>query len=364
MKVETLSICGMVCRPCEAAVTSGLLSLPGIVSVKPDYLHAHIDLAYDESICTREEIEERLAEIGYPPGRPVSGALYDLITLACVIALFFALQLLPHAPLANRGMTAAGLFILGLGTSVHCLAMCGGLMLTQTMCTALPFEQNGDRTGGSLPDRSKSDGIARRAFFGKGGSWDGIKGAFARSTAYNGARFLSCTLTGAILGGLGTIFVYPIWLKGALLTAAGAFVVLFGLSLSGIISPIGKIFPLKTFFPTASETTSARSRSGGPPFQASGKRKPLGAIVVGALNGFMPCGALVAAWLVAASSGSALSGAVSMMVFCAGTLPLMIAFGGAAHLIPSNYMKYALHGSAIIATALGLSLALAGLRMF
>lgn len=360
MKEETMSICGMVCRPCETAVAAGLLSLPGVASAKPDYVHARVDLVYDESICTREEVEARLASIGYPPGRPVSGAVYDLITLACVMALFFALQMLPHAPLAEEGTAAAGLFVLGLGTGVHCIAMCGGLMLTQTMRASLPL----DAAASGRSTRSEGNGgEAGKAVFNGRGAWSEIRAAFARSVTYNAARFASCAAVGALLGGLGAVFAYPIWLKGLLLTAAGMFVMLFGLSLSGFIRPPKGLRALK---PCSSDAPEAKSSPAAPPSRSRGScsGNPFGTIIVGGLNGFMPCGALIAVWLVAASSGSAVSGAASMMAFCAGTLPLMIAFGGAAHLIPARHMKYALHGSAVVATALGLSLALAGLRLF
>ena len=49
-------------------------------------------------------------------------------------------------------------------------------------------------------------------------------------------------------------------------------------------------------------------------------------LLVGLLTGLMPCGALYAAWLCAMSSGSAVRGALLMLAFALGTVPLMLLF--------------------------------------
>src|SRR5690606_9182129 len=59
-------------------------------------------------------------------------------------------------------------------------------------------------------------------------------------------------------------------------------------------------------------------------------KRPLHTTVLGAVWGFVPCGLVYAALVVAATSGSALSGALTMLAFGAGTLPVMVAVASVA----------------------------------
>lgn len=53
--------------------------------------------------------------------------------------------------------------------------------------------------------------------------------------------------------------------------------------------------------------------------------------LIGILNGFMPCGPLQAMQVYALSTASLFYGAISMFLFCLGTIPLMLVFGGFAN---------------------------------
>ena len=58
-------------------------------------------------------------------------------------------------------------------------------------------------------------------------------------------------------------------------------------------------------------------------------RKTLGSLVfLGMVNGFLPCGLVYAAGVSAATSGHAMAGALSMVVFGLGTLPLLLIVDG------------------------------------
>jgi sulfite exporter TauE/SafE len=56
-------------------------------------------------------------------------------------------------------------------------------------------------------------------------------------------------------------------------------------------------------------------------------RKPLHPALLGAVWGFVPCGLVYSALALAATSGSTLAGALTMLAFGAGTLPIMTAMG-------------------------------------
>ena len=59
-------------------------------------------------------------------------------------------------------------------------------------------------------------------------------------------------------------------------------------------------------------------------------RSPLGALGVGMLWGWLPCGLVYSASLTAMASGSAAGGATGMLAFALGTLPNLLAMGAFA----------------------------------
>ena len=89
-------------------------------------------------------------------------------------------------PAAESGAGVGALFIIGVLTGVHCIGMCGGIMLSQ-----------------------------RSALL------------------YNGGRLLSYTVMGALFGAIGRIFSYDAELKSMLFTVCGLLVVFIGLRMWG-----------------------------------------------------------------------------------------------------------------------------------
>lgn len=75
-------------------------------------------------------------------------------------------------------------------------------------------------------------------------------------------------------------------------------------------------------------------------------------------------GALSAMWLCAMSSGSAARGALVMLVFSLGTVPLLFLFGALQSFLPRGWMKYIVKGSAVLVVTLGLSMLVKGIRLF
>ena len=103
------------------------------------------------------------------------------------------------------------------------------------------------------------------------------------------------------------------------------------------------------------------AQSGGKPERAANAGRPL---IIGLLTGVMPCGALSAMWLCAMSSGSAARGALVMLVFSLGTVPLLFLFGALQSFLPRGWMKYIVKGSAVLVVTLGLSMLVKGIRLF
>ena len=162
--------------------------------------------------------------------------------------------------------------VLGLGGSLHCGGMCGPLMV-------------------ALFSGAHAGSLARSR------------------VAYHAGRLLTYALIGLVFGLLGRGFHVAGWQRsvsvvaGVLLLVGGA--VASRLSLDAwLVRSVGWVKDL---------------------FRSGLGRKTLGSLVfLGMLNGFLPCGLVYAAGVSAAASGNPFSGALSMVVFGLGTLPLLL----------------------------------------
>lgn len=329
MEQACIRVRGMVCRQCEDTLALGLARLRGVASVDASYDTASVTVGFDPNRLSRAAIEDKLAELGYPAGEGITGAALDVLSVVLAVALFALLRAfpLPMAPHGEAGQSLTQLFLIGMLTSVHCLAMCGGIMLANT---AAPKTAETRKRGCTCGDARGLNGAGVRA-----------------ALAYNGGRVVSYALVGALFGALGSVIAYAAGFKAALFSLAGVLVVAMGLRMMGFAVPMPKL-PVP--------------RNLGRSIRAKAPRqiKPL---VIGLLTGIMPCGALASMWMVAAGAGTALAGGAAMLAFALGTVPLMLAFSAAGHLMPASWSKYLLRVSSILVVALGLSLAAKGIAL-
>lgn len=194
------------------------------------------------------------------------------------------------------------IFVVGLLGSIHCIGMCGGIVGALSVSTAprRPF-----------PVAVVAEGAASSVMF------DGA----LRVLSYNAGRIASYMTAGALAGGMiggvrslaqmsalqGMLY----WLANLMLVALGLYLMdawhgltrleQFGQILWRRIQPLTKNFlPMDT---------------------------PLKALALGGLWGWLPCGMVYSVLLTATLSGSALSGAATMLAFGLGTLPMLLALG-------------------------------------
>lgn len=190
----------------------------------------------------------------------------------------------------------------GLLSTIHCVAMCGGLIMA---CSV--------RFGGGLPF----------------------------SFAYNTGRVATYTLLGLAMGLFGkTLASVSLFerFQGLLPTAAGLFMIVIGLDLLGLM-PRGFKRLTSGVFP---EAVSAALK---------GRRPP--AVLLGMLNGLIPCGLIYAMGVKAASTADPVQGMLVMISFGIGTfVPLLFAgyLTGFMSNIRSGRMMTA---SAVLIMALG-----------
>lgn len=320
--VLELNVSGMICRACEDAIADALLHTRGVVSAQAHYWRGRVTITYDPNIVTEDTLRQVLTNAGYPPGtHGMGGVVVDGICLALVGVLYWGLPkllALVKVPALADNASLGLVFLVGLLTSTHCIGMCGGILLAQTT----------DARG--VTARSKRGLIA--------------------SAAYNGGRVVSYTAVGALCGALGAVITYTPNIKSMVFTVAGALVLLIGLRMAGILPGLRST---ETELPGAcSLNARTRRRFAGRP------------LIIGLLTGVMPCGALSAMWLCAMSSGSAARGALVMLVFSLGTVPLLFLFGALQSFLPRGWMKYIVKGSAVLVVTLGLSMLVKGIRLF
>jgi sulfite exporter TauE/SafE len=216
-------------------------------------------------------------------------------------------------PQAEAGMGYWALFTVGLLTSVHCAAMCGGINLSQSM------------SGGgkkALPEKRLISSSLRPVIL------------------YNSGRVVSYTLFGGVVGALGSVVGFSGAMKGIVQIAAGIFMTILGLNMLGMFGF------LRAFSPRLPKFLTRRPEKG--------NRK--GPRFAGMLNGLMPCGPLQAMQIYALSTGSPVKGALAMMSFSLGTVPLMFGLGTFGSLMSRKFAGGVMKAGAALVIVMGVAM--------
>lgn len=311
-KTTDINIRGMICRSCVEEAEAALIQTRGVIGAKVNYLKSSARVEYDSSLTSPDEMAKSLRLAGYSCGRKSRRErLFDAL---CVVLTFILTLCLLSLGGVSGGMDEklgyGAAFLLGLVTSPHCICMCGGILLGQTVRSAAP-----------------------------------IKAA----VSYNLGRTVSYTLVGAIIGALGRAIAYTQSVKSMVFTMAGLAVCLIGLNLWGLLPSLSALIsPAQK--PCALPKKLGTKLAGMP-------------LLIGLLTGLMPCGALYAAWAQAAAAGSAGRGGLIMLCFALGTVPLLLIFGAWGALFPKALNRYMTKFGAVLVLAMGLKMLINGLRL-
>lgn len=333
-KIVTKSwyIGGMTCINCEHKIYRKLNETDGIISVEVSYGNGTVTLSYDEGIISLNQIIKKIEQMDYQVlehnqslkdrqnqvhAKKIKdnhyskgiGVLIILLALYLLIQLVGASGLFNRFPVAEEGMGYGMLFVIGLLTSVHCVAMCGGICLSQCITKE------------------------------KGQSDQKDTSPWKPSLLYNVGRVTSYTMIGGIVGGLGAVVSFSGTMKGIVQIVAGIFMVIMGMNMLGVFPALRKLMPRlpKSITNIVYENTNRNS-----PFY------------VGLVNGFMPCGPLQAMQLYALSTGSPWKGAISMFLFSIGTVPLMFGLGTLSALLSKKFTKKIMTVGAALVVVLGI----------
>jgi len=313
-KEYKVSISGLICPQCEDEVEDALIQTKGIIKADVSYFKSSATVTYDPDIINDESINTSISDAGYfPGGNRKYGIITDIISVICTIILVFLIPWitgLVKVPKLQDATTLGAVFLIGLLTGVHCIGMCGGIMLSQS--------------GKEKSSRKISPFL------------------------YNLGRIISYTLVGGILGFIGKSISYTTDIKSMVITISGLLVFICGLKMWGI--PYIRNLSLTQRKSCELPNGIRRGLSGRP-------------LLIGLATGLMPCGALSAAWMIAASSGSIISGAAHMFMFSIGTVPALLIFGLLGSFIPKKYNKYITKVSTILVTSMGLALIIKGIQI-
>lgn len=278
------------------------------------------DVTLDPEKATLAALRAAIEGAGYrlldaPERTSLLRAAGYLLLMAALFMLLQATGLLNRlAPgqLAQSGMGYGMLFLVGLMTSVHCVAMCGGISLSQSL------------PGGQAQAKSSA------------------RQALTPALLYNAGRVISYTLTGLIFGTLGMLFgaglhtSLSVLAQAALKVVAGLLMLAMGLNLLGLFPALRR---LRLRLPRLPK-----------------RLRPRGPLTVGLLNGLMPCGPLQAMQLAALSSASPVRGALSMLAFSLGTVPLMLGLGSLVSLLGQRFRRAVTVCGAVLVAVMGLSM--------
>ncbi|TLT06297.1 sulfite exporter TauE/SafE family protein [Aliarcobacter thereius] len=183
------------------------------------------------------------------------------------------------------------------GSFGHCIGMCGGIVLAYSSAK-IGVEQ------------SKSKQILVHLLY-----------SFGRVSSY--------TFLGFIFGFIGSVVAFSNNSKGILFFLTGLIMILIGFSLMGKIK-----------FLTIIEQSCSKT-----PFYQKIFRKTLGSnslfsfYFIGILNGFLPCGFVYMFAIMAASTASALNGAIIMFIFGISTIPALFLLGFFVGLFKQSSLK-------------------------
>ncbi|MDO8516526.1 MAG: sulfite exporter TauE/SafE family protein [Nanoarchaeota archaeon] len=326
---KVFKIKGMHCNSCAMLIEKEFGK--EVNKIKASYADGKAEIDFDPSRISEKEIIKRIGKLGYEViadkkenKESDNIGFYFMIgsiLLFLVVAyfLFFNNISLPEiqVPQVGDNVGLVLLFLAGLLVGFHCVAMCGGFVVSYTAKNAI----NGHKS-------------------------------FTQHLVYGGSKVISYTIIGGIFGLIGGIFAFSIGLRGWVAILAGLFMIFYSLGMFGI--GFFKKFQFNPKFLSKIANSESSKYNGA-------YSRPL---ATGLLNGlFIACGPLQAMYIYAAGTGSFISGATSLMAFGLGTLPIMLGFGSLTTVISHKTTKKILKISAIIVLILGLVMLNRGLTL-
>lgn len=279
---------GMHCNACVLMTESELGDLPNITDVKSNLKNHSVEVVGDFGDKTPEQIVEELTVTLKPHGYIVSverkqhNANWSDFKTAVPIALgfavlFVALQKMGIVNLVSAGNVTYGTaFIIGIIASLStCMAVVGGLVLSMSAT----FAKEGDKIKPQL--------------------------------MFHGGRIVSFFILGGVIGAIGSAFTLNTSATFILSLVIGIVMFILGINLLDIFHWAKKLqLSMPKFI--------AKNAHGISKFNHT-----LTPLLVGIATFFLPCGFTQSMQLYTLTTGSFLTGGLTMLAFALGTLPVL-----------------------------------------
>ncbi len=334
----SLKIDDMVCESCEKIIEKKLSQVNGIKHVRVSYADGTAKMTIDSDKVSSDQIISMVKEVGYTAKEENTDAVasekepdYDkkfgylllgLTAIAFLVVGYLAVSSVIgpmnlSIPQLDANTSIFLIFIVGLLTGFHCIGMCGGFVLSYT---AKARQEN--PKGLNLGLHSQ----------------------------YAVGKLVSYSVIGAIFGLIGSIFVFTPELRATVAILAGIFLIIFAVRLLNIFPILRKFSLPQSWF--------SKLRIG--PFKTGGSNP----LTVGLMNGlFIACGPLQAMYVLAATTGSFVTGGLMLLAFGIGTLIPMLGFGVFASFLSHGFQNQIVRVSAVIVLVMGILMINNGLAL-
>lgn len=287
-KTHTFHVHGMHCKACVVLTESELLDLPYISSAKSSLKNHLVEIEGDFGNKSELEITEELTKVltkhGYSLSleKQIRNKNWSDFKIAVPVALgfillFVLLQKLGIVNLVSAGNVTYGTaFVIGIVASLSsCMAVVGGLVLSMSAT----FAREGDKVRPQL--------------------------------MFHGGRIASFFILGGLIGALGSAFTLNTSATFILGLIIGIVMLILGINLLDV-------FPWTKKFQPSMPKFIAKYAHG-----VSKLNHTLTPLLVGVATFFLPCGFTQSMQIYTLSTGSFLSGGLTMLAFALGTLPVL-----------------------------------------
>ena len=287
-KKYTFHVHGMHCNACTVVIESELRDLSNVTKVRANLNRHAIDIEGDFGNMTLAQITEALTvpikSHGYTVEieRQMKEKKWSDFKVAIPVALafavvFVALQKMGIVNLVGGGNVTYGTaFVIGIIASLStCMAVVGGLLLSMSAT----FAKEGDRVRPQL--------------------------------MFHGGRLVSFFILGGVIGAIGSAFTLSSSATFILSLTVGLVMFILGINLLDVFHFTKKLQPSMPKF-------IARHAHGISKFNHT-----LTPLLVGVATFFLPCGFTQSMQLYTLTTGSFMSGGLTMFVYALGTLPVL-----------------------------------------
>ncbi len=284
----TFHVNGMHCHSCVIVTESELKDVKEIASAKTSLNHNSVEITGEFGEKTQEQVMNELSEVLKPHGysltleKEAKAVKWSEFAIAAPIALLFVvffilLQKLGIVNLVNTSDVGYGTaFVIGLIASVStCMAVVGGLVLSMSA----NFAKEGDKVRPQI--------------------------------MFHLGRLTSFFLLGGVIGMLGSVFQFGA--TGMLILGLLVAIVLLILGLNLL-----DVFPW-----TKRLQLTMPNRLGARVHGLKNVNHLLTPLLVGIVTFFLPCGFTQSMQIYTLTTGSFVKGALTMLVYALGTLPML-----------------------------------------